>query len=53
MDTIASENLKEGKKDFAGYYQIPYQTLIDQELVYMTILLMIMHQSKTRYERCG
>lgn len=22
LDTIASENLKEGKKDFAGYYQI-------------------------------
>lgn len=39
LDTIASENLKEGKKDFAGYYQIPYQTLIDQELVYMTIFI--------------
>ena len=39
LDSIASENLKEGKKDFAGYYQIPYQTLIDQELVYMTIFI--------------
>ena len=39
LDTIASENLKEGKKDFAGYYQIPYQTLIDKELVYMTIFI--------------
>ena len=37
LDSIASENLKEGKKDFAGYYQIPYQTLIDEELVDMTI----------------
>lgn len=24
LDSIASENLKEGKKDFAGYYQIPF-----------------------------
>ena len=39
LDSIASENLKEGKKDFAGYYQIPYQTLIDKELVYMTIFI--------------
>ena len=39
IDTIASENLKEGKKDFAGYYQIPYQTLIDKELVYMNIYI--------------
>ena len=39
LDTLASDNLKEGKKDFAGYYQIPYQTLIDQELVYMTIFI--------------
>ena len=37
LDSIASENLKEVKKDFAGYYQIPYQTLIDEELVDMTI----------------
>lgn len=48
LDTIASENLKVGKKDFAGYYQIPYQTLIDKELVYMDILSMIMHQSKNK-----
>ena len=37
LDSIASENLKEGKKDFAGYYQIPYQTLIDEGLVDITI----------------
>ena len=37
LDSIASENLNQGKKDFAGYYQIPYQTLIDEELVDMTI----------------
>lgn len=29
LDAIASNNLKEGKRDFAGYYQIPYQTLIE------------------------
>ena len=39
LDTIASENLKEGKKDFAGYYQIPYQTLIDKELIEMVIYI--------------
>ena len=39
LDSIASQNLKEGKKDFAGYYQIPFQTLIDQELVRMTIFV--------------
>ena len=37
LDSIASQNLKEGKKNFAGYYQIPFQTLIDQELIRMTI----------------
>ena len=37
--TLASDNLKEGKKDFAGYYQIPYQTLIDQELIEMVIYI--------------
>ena len=37
LDSIARQNLKEGKKDFAGYYQIPFQTLIDQELIRMTI----------------
>ena len=36
---IASENLKEGKKDFAGYYQISYQTLIDKELIEMVIYI--------------
>ena len=39
LDTLSSDNLKEGKKDFAGYYQIPYQTLIDKELVYMDIFI--------------
>ena len=39
LDAIATQNLKEGKKDFAGYYQIPFQTLIDQELVRMTIFV--------------
>lgn len=39
LDAIATQNLKEGKKDFAGYYQIPFQTLIDQELVDMTIFV--------------
>ena len=39
LDSIAKQNLKEGKKDFAGYYQIPLQTLIDQELVRMTIFV--------------
>lgn len=37
LDSIARQNLKEGEKDFAGYYQIPFQTLIDQELIRMTI----------------
>lgn len=39
LDSIATQNLKEGKKDFAGYYQISFQTLIDQELVDMTIFV--------------
>ena len=39
LDAIATQNLKEGKKDFAGYYQIPFQTLIDQELIRMTIYI--------------
>ena len=39
LDVIATQNLKEGKKDFAGYYQIPFQTLIDQELIRMTIYI--------------
>ncbi|WP_295495627.1 hypothetical protein [uncultured Streptococcus sp.] len=29
LDTLTSDNLKAGKKDFAGNYQIPYQTLIE------------------------
>ena len=37
LDSIARKNLKEGKKDFAGYYQIPFRTLRDQELIRMTI----------------
>ena len=39
LDTLASDNLKEGKQDFAGYYQIPYQTLIDKELIEMVIYI--------------
>ena len=39
LDTLSSDNLKEGKKDFAGYYQIPYQTLIDKELIEMVIYI--------------
>ena len=39
LDILASDNLKEGKKDFAGYYQIPYQTLIDKELIEMVIYI--------------
>ena len=39
LDSIAKQNIKEGKKDFAGYYQIPFQTLIDQELIRMTIFI--------------
>ena len=37
LDSVARQNLKKGTKDFAGYYQIPFQTLIDQELIRMTI----------------
>ena len=39
LDTLASDNLQEGKKDFAGYYQIPYQTLINQDLIEMVIYI--------------
>ena len=39
LDTLASDNLKEGKKDFAGYSQSPYQTLIDKELIEMVIYI--------------
>ena len=34
---IAEENRKNGKHDFYGYYQIPYQTMIDEHLVTMRI----------------
>ena len=37
LDSVARQNLKKGTKDFAGYYQIPFQTLIDQELIRKTI----------------
>ena len=34
---LAEENRKNGKHDFYGYYQIPYQTMIDEHLVTMRI----------------
>ena len=34
---IAKENRKNGKSDFYGYYQIPYQTMIDEHIVAMSI----------------
>ena len=34
---IAEENRKNGKDDFYGYYQIPYQTMIEEHLVTMRI----------------
>ena len=34
---LAEENRKNGKNDFYGYYQIPYQTIIDEHLVTMRI----------------
>ena len=34
---IAKENRKNGKHDFYGYYQIPYQTMIEEHLVTMRI----------------
>ncbi|BFL80562.1 hypothetical protein Ssa13956_10950 [Streptococcus salivarius] len=40
---IAKENRKNGKHDFYGYYQIPYQTMIDEHLVTMKIKV---HDSK-------
>ena len=36
---LAEENRKNGKNDFYGYYQIPYQTMIDEHLVTMRIEL--------------
>ena len=40
---IAKENRKNGKHDFYGYYQIPYQTMIYEHLVTMKIKV---HDSK-------
>ena len=40
---IAKENRKNGKHDFYGYYQIPYQTMLDEHLVTMEIKV---HDSK-------
>ena len=34
---LAEENRKNGKHDFYGYYQIPYQTMIDEHIVTMSI----------------
>ena len=34
---LAEENRKNGKDDFYGYYQIPYQTMIDEHIVTMWI----------------
>ena len=34
---LAEENRKNGKDDFYGYYQIPYQTMIEEHLVTMRI----------------
>jgi hypothetical protein len=34
---LAEENRKNGKDDFYGYYQIPYQTMIKEHLVTMRI----------------
>lgn len=42
-DHLAEENRKNGKSDFYGYYQIPYQTMIDEHLVTMKIKV---HDSK-------
>ena len=42
-DHLAEEKRKNGKHDFYGYYQIPYQTMIDEHLVTMEIEV---HDSK-------
>ena len=34
---LAEENRKNGKSDIYGYYQIPYQTMIDEHIVTMSI----------------
>lgn len=39
MEELAAQNRQEGKKDFAGYYQIPYTTLIQKGMVRMMILV--------------
>lgn len=37
LEELAAQNRQEGKKDFAGYYQIPYTTLIQKGVVRMMI----------------
>lgn len=37
LEELAAQNRQEGKKDFAGYYQIPYTTLIQKGMVRMMI----------------
>ena len=37
LEGLAAQNRQEGKKDFAGYYQIPYTTLIQKGMVRMMI----------------
>lgn len=37
LEDLAAQNRQEGKKDFAGYYQIPYTTLIQKGMVRMMI----------------
>ena len=37
LEELAAQNRQEGKNDFAGYYQIPYATLIQKGLVHMMI----------------
>lgn len=37
LEELAAQNMQEGKKDFAGYYQIPYTTLIQKGMVRMMI----------------
>lgn len=37
LEELAAQDRQEGKNDFAGYYQIPYATLIQKWLVRMII----------------
>lgn len=37
LEELAAQNRQGGKKDFAGYYQIPYTTLIQKGMVRMMI----------------